>query len=340
MPHLKKLFLNISRLNKRGALLERGDRVLVAVSGGPDSMALLHLLTFFRRKLDLRLAVAHVHHGLQKQNDLALDLVRRTASGLGLPCYFLRADVRKLARKEKRSLEDAGRTRRYSFFEATARRLGMNKIATAHTLDDQAETLLMRIARGSGLRGLTGIRPVRRQGNVLVIRPLLLCSKKELLGYLKKEKIPYLVDRSNRDEVFTRNRVRARLIPWLERNLNASIKDALVDLQHSCERAQTHLEGLADRKFQTLPVKKRKRSVGVPIASLKRLDPAILSEILRRMYSQVRGDGNAITAAHRFGMEELLDSSARSGKLDLPGAIRARREGPWLWIEKKTRQAD
>ncbi len=335
MPILKKILLNISRLNRRAGLLKRGDSVLIAVSGGPDSMALLHLMNLLKRGLRLDLAVAHVHHGLRKQNDRALDLVRKASAELGLPFYFMKADARKFAKSEKRSLEEAGRILRYSFFEKTALGLGMNKIATAHTLDDQAETLLMRIARGCGLRGLTGIRPVRRQGKSMVIRPLLMCAKSDLLSHLKYEKIPFLVDRSNFSEAFTRNRIRAKLLPWLEQNLNVAVKDALFDLQDSCERAQTHLEALAEKKFSALSTKKRKKAVGVPVESLRRLDPAVLSEVLRHLYAQVRGDCNAIMAVHRFGMEELLGSSHGSGRLDLPGSMQARREGPWLWIEKK-----
>ncbi len=335
MSPLKRILLSISRLNRRARLIKFGDRLLVAVSGGPDSVALLHLLSLLKRRWGLELAVAHVHHGLQKQNEQSLELSRKTSARLGLPFYFKRADVRKFAKKERRSVEEAGRILRYSFFESTARRLGMNKIATAHTLDDQAETLLMRIIRGSGLRGLTGIHPIRRQGRAIVIRPLLSCSKTELLGYLKGEKIPFLVDPSNGDEIFTRNRIRAKLIPWIEKNLNGAVKEALSDLQDSCERAQNFLDGQANKKFLSLPLKKKRGGVGVRVAVLKRLDRVILCEILWRLYSYARAGAGAITAVHRFGMEELLASSKSSGKLDLPGSMRARREDPWFWIEKK-----
>jgi tRNA(Ile)-lysidine synthase len=167
-----------------------------------------------------------------------------------------------------------------------------------------------------------------------------MCSKKDLLAYLKSERIPFLVDRTNRDETFTRNRVRAKLIPWLEKNLNPSVKEALFDLQDSCERAQDHLDALATKKYLSLSVKKSKGAVGVPITHLKRLDAALLSEILRRLYVEVRGDGNAITAVHRFAMERLLATSSGSGSVDLPGSMWARRKGFWLWMEKKPRRAN
>ena len=142
MTALKQIFLNFNWLNKRARLLKKGDKVLIAVSGGSDSMALLHFLKILKKKFSLELAVAHVHHGLQKQNDAALKLVRKTCLFMGVPFYFMKTDLKKVSKKEKRSLEDTGRLVRYSFFESTARSLGVNKIATAHTLDDEAETLL------------------------------------------------------------------------------------------------------------------------------------------------------------------------------------------------------
>ncbi len=217
-------------LNRRHALVRRGDRVLIALSGGPDSTALAHLLSLWRHKYDLKLAAVHLHHGLSLQNDRALTLSRATAMALGIPFYSKKTKVRVLSKKKKISLEEAGRDARYIFFKALSRRLNMNRVATAHTQDDQAETVMMRIIRGCGLHGLAGIPVKRPLGRARVIRPLLGCQKKDLLQFLTENGLRFQTDRSNTSSLFTRNRVRHELLPWISKNLNPSIQETLAGL--------------------------------------------------------------------------------------------------------------
>jgi tRNA(Ile)-lysidine synthase len=230
MKITKKLLGRMNALNARRLLVKSGDRVLIALSGGPDSVALAHLLCLWRRKYGLTLAAAHVHHGLSNQNDRALRLSRRTAQKLGLPLYVKKIRARALAKRRRLSLEEAGREARYAFFAALSRRLRMNKVATGHTRDDQAETVLMWVIRGCGLRGLSGIPVKRAIGRAEVIRPLLDCPKEELLLFLKESGVSFQTDRSNRSVRFTRNRVRHELLPWIEKNLNPSIRETLAVL--------------------------------------------------------------------------------------------------------------
>ena len=336
MPNapIKRIFEKFHSLNKRSGLIVKNDRLVVAVSGGPDSMALLYFLNLLRKNLNLTLVVVHVHHGLQKQNDSALKLVKKTTHEMGFKFCSLKTDALKYAKCHKRSLEEAGRILRYSFFEEVARKCRMSKIVTAHTQDDQAETLLLRIVRGSGLRGLTAIAPKRKQGNALVIRPLLKCSKKELLDFLKSQKISFLKDPTNQQLDFTRNRVRLKLIPWLEQNLNPAVKEALSDLQDSCEPVQKFLDKTVEQKLRRLKLKKKKTGVALSIPKIARFEPVIASELLHKLYSMVRGDGKGISAVHRHNLEDLIYSSDGDKDLSLPGRIRARRKKSWLWFEK------
>jgi tRNA(Ile)-lysidine synthase len=230
MKITKVLLGRMNAANARCSLVKKGDRVLIALSGGPDSVALAYLLSLWKRKYGLKLAAAHLHHGLSRQNDRALRVARRTAEKLGIPFHSKKVRVRALAERKKMSLEEAGREARYAFFAALSKRLGMNKVATAHTRDDQAETVLMWVIRGCGLRGLAGIPAKRALGRIHVVRPLLDCPKTELEEFLLRNRIPFQTDRSNRSPRFTRNRVRHELLPWIEKNLNPSIRETLAGL--------------------------------------------------------------------------------------------------------------
>ena len=173
MKKAKDLLQTLDVTNRRHGLIEPGDRIVAGVSGGPDSAALLALLGALREKYRLRLYAAHLDHGLSKAARRYAACARRLSERLGVPFFEARANVRRVARAAGRSLEEAGRLERYKFFQTIAQRCGAHKIATAHTRDDQAETILMRLLRGAGLRGLSGIPARRPEGRYTVIRPLL-----------------------------------------------------------------------------------------------------------------------------------------------------------------------
>jgi tRNA(Ile)-lysidine synthetase-like protein len=199
-------------------LLKGGEKVLAAVSGGPDSMALLHVLARLAPVLDITVAAAHVNHGLrpgEAEEDAALAIAE--AGRLGLDFFLADVDVKDLAERRKLSLEHAARLLRYNFIEKTARRWGATKIALGHTADDQAEELLLRLVRGTARKGLSGMKTMR-QG--CFIRPFLRFPKSELLAYLDRYGIPFQHDSSNEQDTFLRNRVRNNLLPYLAERYN------------------------------------------------------------------------------------------------------------------------
>src|SRR3989344_6614958 len=181
MPILKTLLHQMELSNRKHRLFHERDSVVVGLSGGPDSVALLTLLSKLRRKYSLKIVAAHLNHGLsKKQAHSFYVLAKEAAEALKVPFYSKTVAVKRLAKRDKRSLEEMGRMVRYRFFEEIAAKTKCRKSATAHTLDDQAETVLMRIFRGSGLRGLTGIPYKRKQGRFELIRPLLSVEKNRL----------------------------------------------------------------------------------------------------------------------------------------------------------------
>jgi tRNA(Ile)-lysidine synthase len=215
----------VRRTIRRHALIAPGERVVVALSGGADSVALLHLARELEAAGDFVVAgAAHLNHQLRgAEADEDERFCAALAARLDLPIEIARIDVRELARREKRSIEDAARRARYAFFERAADRLGADVIAVAHTRDDQAETFLLRLIRGAATRGLAGIRP--RAGRV--VRPLLELDRSELRAYLEARGIAFREDASNLDLSNPRNRVRHELIPYLASQFSPSIAAVL-----------------------------------------------------------------------------------------------------------------
>ncbi|MBI4376923.1 MAG: tRNA lysidine(34) synthetase TilS [Elusimicrobia bacterium] len=214
-----RIWSKLVSFDKAHRLLERHDRVLAAVSGGPDSVCLAHFLAQMARRKGFSLALIHVHHGLRGRSaDKDLALVERLGRLLGLEVIVARIDVRAQASARGRGLEEAGRKARYAAIRRASRKLDCNKASTGHHLDDQAETVLLNLLRGTRLSALGGIPPARPLAPGLsLIRPLLCLSRSEIIAYLKRHQLPYRMDASNRSLRFTRNWIRWRVLPELER---------------------------------------------------------------------------------------------------------------------------
>ena len=207
-------------------LVGDGDLVVVGVSGGPDSVALLHMLLQLREALGCRVHAAHLHHGLRAEADRDQKLVESICREWGVPLSWRRVDVARMAGEEKMSVEEAGREIRYRFLEDVRRDTGGHKIATAHHRGDQAETILLHLIQGTGASGLQGILPRRDR----IIRPLLDLTKTEIVDYLEYHRLPYRIDSSNFDNNYLRNRIRWELLPLLEQRFNPGMVDVLCRL--------------------------------------------------------------------------------------------------------------
>lgn len=329
---LRRLLERFESTNRRYALLKKGDSVVVGVSGGPDSLALLRLLSVLSRKYALRLHAAHLDHDLQKTSAKTAALVRKAAEGLGLTFYLKKVDIRKSASRHRESLEDAGRRERYRFFEETAKKMGANKIATAHTLDDQAETVLMRLLRGAGLRGLSGIPYKRAQGKREIVRPLLDCSKKDLLLFLKKERISFVDDKMNRDPEFLRNRVRHQLLPLLCREYNPQIKQALSSLRSICRDAQNYLRDRSEISFRHCLKSAGPKRVSLDVRRLKKLHPALRHETLAVAVLRLKGSLTGFGYAHWEAADRLLGSDQKKPETHWPHRVRVQKTNGRLLI--------
>ena len=209
---------------KHFAMVEGGDHLLVAVSGGMDSVALLHLLMALREPLDIQLTVCHLNHSLRGEESIRdEEFVRSLAESLGLAFEGGREDLRAITRERDGSLQEVARAVRYAFFEEVALRTGATKVALGHTSDDNAETVLMRFIKGSSARGLRGIPPVRER----YIRPLIETGRGEVETFIRERGIEYVEDSSNRTMNYLRNRIRGELIPFIEEKYNPNLRETL-----------------------------------------------------------------------------------------------------------------
>ena len=204
------------RFERANTFFKPKDCVLAGFSGGADSAALLHFLKQLAAKKHFTLYACHVHHGLRKAADKDAAFAKAYAAGLGVPFILKKINVKALARREKLSAEHAARKARYKAFEYAAKKYGCNKLALAHHLDDDAETILLNLLRGTKAKGLLGI-PVRRaMGKLEIVRPFLCITRREVLDYIKAHKLDYVEDESNFEDIYTRNWVRQKLLPMLE----------------------------------------------------------------------------------------------------------------------------
>jgi tRNA(Ile)-lysidine synthase len=315
-------------------LLARGERLLVGVSGGPDSVALLDALAALAPEFGWNLRVAHFNHQLRGTDaDADEAFVRELAANYGLALSAGRGDVRAFAATHKLSIEDAARRLRHGFFQDTARALGLSKLALGHTADDQVETLLQRLLRGAGTRGLAAIRAANRLGTLTVARPLLDVWKTEVLDYAHQRGLKFRQDASNQDPQFQRNRIRHELIPTLERDYNPAIKTLLHQTAEMLAAEDEWLEAEAARRTEDKGQKPETRGrEALAVERLLREHVAVQRRVIYRWLLT-----NNAGAAVDFETVEALRRMAASGQPEsmvLTGGVRVARKGERLALEQ------
>lgn len=315
--HTPRGFLDLSA---QYDMLPAGSRVLCAVSGGADSMCLLHLLERYREPWGLTVYAAHFNHhlrGAESQRDA--DFVAGWCAGHGIPCAMGGGDVAGEAARLGLGVEEAARQLRYRFLEEEAARLDCTRIATAHHAGDNLETLLLHLIRGAGLHGLAGIPP--RRGKV--VRPLLACSRAELLAYLEANGIPHVEDSTNTDSQYARNCLRQQVIPVLQA-LNPRLMEHAAQAMGYLRTDDSYLNALAGEAIRG--TQWRGDSLILDAGCLARLPDALAPRAARLLLEQTGGGSTDCSAAHLNAIVALARSGEPSGQVSLPGGRLARRE--------------
>ncbi len=292
------LLEQVKRTIDRYHLLDKGDRLIVGVSAGVDSMVLLHLLNTYRQEFDLSLIVAHVNHGLRpKESEKEAELVQKESERLGLTFEYGQFNVKEFQKVGGISLQDAARKIRFHFFNVLLQKYNANKIALGHNADDQVETVLLRLMRGSGLKGLKGMLPIR-EGRV--IRPLLEVWRREIESFAEEMKIPYLLDSSNLKKNYLRNRLRLALIPLIEKEYQPNFKKIVLKISTILREENDYLERGAEEAYQKI-VREEKDALSFKFSEYQFLHPAIQWRIIQKMLGRIYSGETVIE--EREGME-------------------------------------
>jgi tRNA(Ile)-lysidine synthase len=329
-------------------MFKPGDTVLVAVSGGPDSVFLLLALKFLQPKLKLKkLVVCNLDHGIRgKESSEDSGFVKKLAEDSDIGFIHKRIDLPK-EKSKGLSTEEAAREERYKFFNEAAGTAKANVIVTGHTLDDQAETILMRIIKGASLKGIIGISPIRDGFGIRIVRPLFELEKNEIEKYLDERGVAYRVDSTNKEPIYFRNVVRKEILPYLEK-YNPRIKRALCSLaEHLREDFEFITEAkqnavrctlnhsLRSGSGQAHDTRRKSGDIEIKLKDIVIQPKALQKEILRDSLEKSGGEVKRLSFRHWKELEHLIAHKGKGSSLDLPGDIRIKRTVSSLVFQKR-----
>ena len=286
----------ILEIIKRYNLIENGDKIVVGVSGGPDSMTLLNVLKNIKEKeiIKFNLVVCHINHMIREEAVSDEKYVEAYCKKNNIEFFAKRIKVEEMAEKEKIGTEEAGRKARYQFFNEILNKTNANKIATAHTANDNAETVLMNIIRGSGTLGLKGIEAK----NGKLIRPLIECKRSEIEKYCKDENLNPRIDKTNFENIYTRNKVRNMLIPYIENNFNPNIIEAINRLSDLSKQENDFLEKLTKEAYKKILVEQKKNEIILDLNSFNSQEIVIKNRLVLYTINILFGTRSGIEKKH------------------------------------------
>ncbi len=315
-------------------MIAPGDRVVAGVSGGADSVCLLLLLQAYGRKVPLALAVVHVDHGIREDAVEDARYVEELCGHMGLPFYLARRDVKSLAKEEKCSEEDAGRRARYQAFLQAAERMGGGKVAVAHNSNDNAETMLFHLFRGSGIKGIGGILPVRAEGGTSIIRPILCLEREEVEAYLRERKVAWRTDSTNSGDDYRRNRIRHHILPYVEQEIAPGAVGHMDQTARQLRETESYLAEQTKKALQMCLAQTESQGLRVlDVAAFRGFHGVLQKRMLFELIKGLSPTGKDISAVH---VRDTLTLFAREGNrtVTLPFGITARRQYGQVVLER------
>jgi len=312
--------------------LDRSEPILVAFSGGADSSALLHILCRYSKLSGAKIFAAHVNHGIRgDEADRDEKFCKELCDSLGVEIFVLRADVPSIAKERKESIETAARLVRYEFFERVMKENGIRILATAHNANDNLETLIFNISRGSGLSGLCGIPSTRPMGSTTVIRPMLAMQKSEIIKYCQEHSLNFVTDSTNTDTDYTRNLIRAEIIPVMQKINSGALRNA----ERMCQNLREDslcLENMAEGFINELDAEYE-----IELGKISKSPAPIIKRAFIRLYEKLSG-GKTLEHTHVSALYELALRAVPHSSVSLPHGFEGRIENGRLCLSEKSEQ--
>lgn len=291
---------------KKYNLIQNNDKIILAVSGGPDSIAMLNCLFNLKIKLEekenlrFQIYVAHVNHMIREEAKSDETYVQELCDKLNIPFFSKSIDVKKIAHNNKMGIEEAGRIERYNFFNEVMEKTNGNKIAIAHNKNDKIETIIMHLLRGTGLNGLIGLEPIK---NNKYIRPLLECSRQEIEEYCEKNNLNPKIDKTNFDNTYTRNKIRNIVIPYIKQEFNPNIVETLDRLSDLVKEEELYITKQVEKIYREICISESKSKIILSLKQFNYQDKVIKSKILIYTITKIFGDSKGIEKIH---IEDLI----------------------------------
>ena len=281
---------------KKYNLINSGDKIVLGVSGGPDSIAMLDILNQLKDEMNFEIYVVHVNHNIRgKDADEDEEYVKKYCEKYNIKCFSKKIDVPTIAKTKKIGTEEAGRKVRYEYFEEILKETKSNKIAIAHNKNDKVETIIMHLLRGSGISGLRGIEPIREEK---FIKPLIECDRQEIENYCKENNLQPRIDKTNFENEYTRNKIRNIVIPYIKKEFNPNIIDTINRLSEVIAEENDYMNQLAEQAYNKILVDKNNKQIVLKLKEFNSQESVIKNRLILLTIKQLTGSSQGIEKIH------------------------------------------
>ena len=293
---------------KKNKLIINGDKIVLGVSGGPDSISMLDILRKIKEEniIQFDIVVAHINHLIREEAVEDEEYVKKYCEKNGIECYIKRIDVQELAQNKKIGTEEAGRKARYEFFDEISQKTSSNKIAVAHNKNDKIETIIMHVLRGSGTSGLIGIEPIRDNK---YIRPLIECERKEIEEYCDNQKLEPRIDKTNFENEYTRNKIRNIVIPYIKMEFNPNIIETINRLSDVVKEEETYINKIVEQTYKKLLIEKSKKEIVLDLKQFNEQDEVIKNRVILYTVKLINGSTQWVEKIHIRDIVKLCNNN-------------------------------
>jgi tRNA(Ile)-lysidine synthase len=307
---------------EKNNLLNNCKSLLIAVSGGPDSLAMLNLFCELNKEFDIQIAAAHLDHMFRKESSFEADFVEKFAQDKGIKFFRKRKNLPELIKKQNISAEAAARKVRFDFFREIMKKYKYDLLALAHHRDDQAETVLLNLFRGSGLQGLSGIQPKVKLEELKVIHPMLGFSKEDILDYCQKQELNPCFDSSNKKNIYSRNIIRNKIFPVVESKINDKAREVIARSSNIIALENEFIEQLVLKKYEEILIEENSLKVIIDFIKFKKIDQVLQRRIYRLIYNKINNNLDDLYFDHILEIEKLINNDQTGRGIDIASKIR------------------